>query len=268
MDAVASFLEEQTGSGPSRFLVTGASKRGWTTYLTAAVDERVAAIAPMVFDILNFAPQLELQRASFGGGYSEKLRAYGDRNLFALLESEEGAALREQVDPFAYRERLTLPKLILLGSNDPYWAVDAARLYFHELPGENRLFYAANAGHSLRGQILPTLLAFAHHTLQGQPLPELRWEQVGESLAVRWNAAATEALVWTAHSPTRDFREARWVSEPLHVEGGDRTATPLASPADAGFAARFVEVRFPGRFGSFGLTTEIFVTPASIKQGA
>src|SRR5699024_163789 len=117
MDALTAFLAEESGSGPTRFILTGASKRGWTTWLTAAVDERVLAIAPMVFDILNFHPQLAQQREYFHGGYSPQIRAYEEQDLFSLLESTAGSILADAVDPLSYRDRLTMPKLILLGTN-------------------------------------------------------------------------------------------------------------------------------------------------------
>ena len=36
-----------------RFVIAGASKRGWTTWTTGAVDNRVVAMIPMVMPILN-----------------------------------------------------------------------------------------------------------------------------------------------------------------------------------------------------------------------
>lgn len=49
MDAVQSYTSSR-GREIGSFVVTGASKRGWTTWLTAAIDERVKAIIPMVYD--------------------------------------------------------------------------------------------------------------------------------------------------------------------------------------------------------------------------
>lgn len=266
MDAVTAFLQQETGAGPDEFILTGASKRGWTTWLTAAVDSRVAAIAPMVFDILNFAPQLELQRASFEG-YSEMIRAYEEQNLFALLSTEAGMALGQAVDPFTYRKLLTMPKLILLGTNDPYWSVDAAGLYFADLPGPKHLFYAANAGHRIDSSMNATLLAFVRKTLDGAGMPDLEWEHspANGELTATWDEADGEAWLWTAESSTRDFNTADWTRTRLD---GRQTATAILETPTEGFSARYIEVRFPGKNGddSFGLCTEIVVTPARIKD--
>src|ERR1035441_2065348 len=55
MDATTGFLANLP-DGPvtvKNFAVAGGSKRGWTTWTTAAVDPRVIAIAPIVIDTLN-----------------------------------------------------------------------------------------------------------------------------------------------------------------------------------------------------------------------
>jgi|GEM_PF-3995796 len=66
------------------------------------------------------------------------------------------------LDPYSYRNKLTMPKMIIIGTNDPYWPVDAVKHYFNDLPGENYLHYVANAGHDLNGgqQALRCVSAF------------------------------------------------------------------------------------------------------------
>src|SRR6185295_4925509 len=96
------------GATIRRFVVTGASKRGWTTWLTAAVDSRVAGIMPVVFDNLNFAAQMPNQLRAWGR-YSEQLGDYTERSLQALIGTERGRELVARVDPYAYREALARP---------------------------------------------------------------------------------------------------------------------------------------------------------------
>src|SRR6185436_3553833 len=55
MDAIQEFLASEAGGKLKidQFVVSGGSKRGWTTWLVGAVDKRVIAIMPTVIDALN-----------------------------------------------------------------------------------------------------------------------------------------------------------------------------------------------------------------------
>ena len=67
-------------SNPSQFIVAGGSKRGWTTWTTAAVDPRVIAIIPVVLDELNFVKNRHHQWKAYGG-WSFALEKYWEMNL-------------------------------------------------------------------------------------------------------------------------------------------------------------------------------------------
>ena len=75
------------------------------------------------------------------------LRPYTQPGLPGHVDSEAGRRLLQLVDAYAYRDRLALPKLIVLGTNDRYWTLDALNLYWEDLPGEKHVLYVPNAGH-------------------------------------------------------------------------------------------------------------------------
>jgi PhoPQ-activated pathogenicity-related protein len=147
MDAMQDFLPRQRPIPITGFVVSGASKRGWTAWLTPIVDTRVKAIAPWVYDNLNLAQQLRHQRETWGH-FSGQIAEYTERGLpQRLLAGEPGAvALAAIVDPFSYRHHLTVPKLIILATNDRYWPLEALNLYYDALPGE-RYILCSNREH-------------------------------------------------------------------------------------------------------------------------
>lgn len=297
MDAVQAVAREKLSAEVTGFGVTGSSKRGWTTWLAGAVDSRVVAIAPRVIDTLDFPRQMELQRKSFGG-YSEQIHDYTDRGLPELLGTPKAKALVDIVDPWSYRERFAMPKLIVLGTNDPYWPVDAASVYFDGLPGPKSLHYVPNAGHGLGAGAGEAIAAFWASVLDGKPLPAIEWEMrpearktgeaddagaAGKGAGVGKGAAAGKggkggkgggggqavlrvkaprplrAELWRATSATRDFRKARWSVEPL-PEAGEGAFEARISLPEAGLAAVFARLAYPSPIGGeFALSTTIHV---------
>ena len=136
------------GTGPTdsvKTLALVASAAG----LPALVDARVGGAMPMVIDMLSLERHVELQRASFGG-MSEQLVPYTSRGVEQLFATPRGRELVEIVDPYAYRDQLVQPKVIALGTNDPYWPLESLGLYLDGLEGPRWVSYAPNAGKGCR----------------------------------------------------------------------------------------------------------------------
>ena len=256
MDAVAEFSTKEWKSPTEKFIVGGASKRGWTTWLTAAVDPRVIAITPMVIDTLNFRLQLPHQFKCFGGP-SEQIKPYTDRGLVPLPETPEAQRLWNMVDPWHYRARYTMPKLIVCGNNDRYWSTDAMNLYWDDLPGDKYISYTPNAGHDLTERLpngakgdplraINNVCAFVRHVLIDNPIPKISWKHDDADgqprLTVNAEPAPLQARLWTARSATRDFRESRWESKPLEIREGKIEAR-VDRPAE-GFVAYYADLNY------------------------
>lgn len=270
MDVLEQYAREHWELEIDGFTVSGGSKRGWTTWLTAAVDPRVHAIAPMVIDMLNLSVQMRHQVETFGG-YSEKIHDYTDLKIQERMDTERGAALRRIVDPYAYRERLTMPKLIVLGTNDPFWPVDALRHYWSDLHGPKFISYVPNAGHDLGGDMRRIFggLTAIHHAACGElTLPKLQWE-FDESdntlrLMVRSDQPPAQVQAWTAASPTRDFRPARWSAQPMPVDG-QTYRYQLPAPAE-GYRALFATLSYDHAGVRYDLATTLKVFGASVES--
>lgn len=263
MDAVQEFMESELDTPVSGFLVTGASKRGWTTWLTPAIDNRVKAIAPMVYDNLDLSKQMNHQLETWGE-FSEKIRAYTDRDIPQRLLSREklAADLSAMVDPFAYRRQLTVPKLIIIGTNDRYWPLDALNIYYDELIGEKCIFYVPNAGHGLGAgmdRVIGDIIALFLKTEGRLKFPKLTWETREKKGTVELTVASDikprAVRVWTAKSQTKDFRNAKW--EEFEMSPENQTYTyELKKPA-GGYVAIFGEAAYSEAGGQFFLSTKV-----------
>jgi PhoPQ-activated pathogenicity-related protein len=261
MDAVQAWSKER-GKPAARFIVSGGSKRGWTTWLTGASDDRVIAIAPMVIVMLNLGPQGPNQLKVWGQ-YSEQIHDYVERGLMEKVQTPTGTQLWKMVDPYTYRERLAKPKLLINGTNDRYWTLDALDLYWDGLKGPKYLVELPNAGHSLdknREWAINGLGAFFRHVVTDRSMPRLSWEfeadHDGEAiLTIHARPAPRAARLWTARSQSRDFRESSW--ESAAIKAGD-TITGRVRPPRDGRLALFGELEYEVDGIPYHLTTTFF----------
>lgn len=271
MDAVQQCCQTEWNCSPDRFTVTGASKRGWTTWLVSAVDARVEALAPMVIDVLNMGPQMQHQLFSFGR-YSEQIEEYTRRGIQRQMTSSLGQALTRLVDPYSYRKALTQPKLILLGTNDRYWPLDALNLYWDGLSGEKHVVYVPNRGHKLDDpeRVLGSLAAFHRQAMGKLKLAALDWTleegPPGVQLTIVSDVEPAQVTAWTAAAPTRDFRDAKWEAHPLQKDGSG-WKFQLPRPAQ-GFAALLGEARYDTDGWPYYLSTNVRILSANQDNNA
>lgn len=270
MDAVQEFMASEAGGRAkvARWVVTGGSKRGWATWTTAAVDKRVIAIAPAVIDLLNMEPSF-IHHWRVYGFWAPAIGDYIEHGIMNWWGSEQMNNLMKIVEPYQYRERLTMPKMIINSAGDQFFVPDSWQFYFKDLKGEKYLRYVPNTDHGVtrRSDAAFTISAFYESIVKGWKRPEFDWEVTpeGKTLVVCKDKPAA-VKVWSASNPdARDFRldkigpayKARDV--PLSADG--RYEIAPAAPAK-GFMAYFVELTFKTPGGSdLKVTTGTKVLP-------
>lgn len=136
MDAVTEFWSIKSGPTLAKWVVAGASKRGWTTWTVGACDpKRVIGIIPMVLDELDFVSNIKHHFRAYGG-WSFALDDYYKVNFTANLDHPNVAKMMSIVDPINYVDILTMPKLILSTAGDEFLLPDNNDWYWSKLQGE------------------------------------------------------------------------------------------------------------------------------------
>ncbi|HOL20149.1 MAG TPA: PhoPQ-activated protein PqaA family protein [Candidatus Hydrogenedens sp.] len=260
MDTIQAVQKNSDNHEIKRFILTGGSKRGWTTWLTSATgDPRVIAIAPVVIDVLNMKQQM-LHQLECYGTFSSEIEDYTRLKIPQRMHTPKGEQLLSIVDPYSYRNSMTLPKLIILGTNDPYWTVDSANLYFPDFPPPKYLCYQPNTGHDIHPTGVATLAEFFMTIKNHGTFPTVTWNiSRNNTITVKWDNPQGTAYLWKADSNNRDFRNSKWESMP--IKGKQKAKAKLKPPKD-GWTAYYVEVRFPGSFDNpFSICTQMKVLP-------
>jgi len=99
-----------SASGPN-----GASKRGWTSWLTAVADTRVKAVLPEVYDNLNLFAQMPHQ-VKMWDAYSEMIDDYTEQRLQDKMRTPRGRQMALVLDLLARGRQVGVGKQAV-GSN-------------------------------------------------------------------------------------------------------------------------------------------------------
>lgn len=269
-----------------RFMVTGASKRGWATWTTAAVDKRVVAFAPVVMDLLNLVKNLHHYYRSLGG-WTYAFLSYYLADFTSMIDRPATQMIGDLVDPISYMERYRhKPKLIVSAGGDEFFMIDDTKFYYDKLVGEKYLRMVPNADHKLEGQIdsvFHEIRAFYLSVMKRKTLPVLTWKLEhtprGGRITLKTDTVPHSVQVYhatTLSSKRKDFR--MYVLTPEHpfhptynpIIWFPTNATQLGKTSfvaevdnpKKGWTAFFIEVTYPGlKDSALKFTTETLITP-------
>lgn len=256
----------------TKFIVTGASKRGWAAWLTALSDPDVDVIVPFVMDLLNTRKSLEHMYQSYGKNWPIAFYPYYKQEIDQQTGTDEFARLMTLEDPLSYLNtdmgsRLNIEKYIINASGDDFYVPDNSRFYYDRLPGSKSLRVVPNSTHNgILSVAEQSLITFVNRFQAQQKLPEIT-EKVqgnddeGKVLTVSFSEKPASILRWTARNPAaRDFRYAcdvKYSSVPVSQADGDETLSiPLTTP-DSGWQATYVEATFSDGYVA---TTQVYIT--------
>lgn len=264
LDTVQAVTREK-GLSIDEFVVAGASKRGWTTWLTSAVDKRVKACLPIVIDVLNMEVQMDHHFEAYGR-YSEAVGDYVEKEVFKRFGTPEARKLLDIVDPYTYLNRLNMPKYVLNATGDEFFVLDSSRHYYHDLPGKKMLRCVPNSGHGISADMTTamSLVQFFVGIAEDKPFPAYSWTFENDgSMRVETDGTESTAMLWQATNlEERDFRYfggkgPAWNSTPLTPES-EHTYTVHVERPPQGWTAFLVELTYSS---GLILSTEVGVTP-------
>lgn len=217
MDATTSYIKNTTGATLSRWVTAGASKRGATTWMTGAVgDPRIIGIVPIVFDVLNFRQGVQHMWRTLGN-WTFAFTDYRDMNVTLYLNdgSDNLDVLAAQIDPLAYKENLTMSKLVVDATGDEFFQPQDDDFWWGQLPGENLRMMVDNAEHSMATGALYLITGaevWMKALLDGTPRPSFTWDRAPDGSAItvtvtgQQPVAVVNRMATTLDGYRRDFR--------------------------------------------------------------
>lgn len=308
MTTVQQWAKKTFSHNVERFLIAGASKRGWTTWLAGAADKRVAGIAPIVMDMLNFSRGVAHMPQAYGG-WTFAFKDYCEANITKYIDTPQLDALASVIDPLMYKSHLTMPKLVIDATGDEFFMPDDDYYWWGDLEGDTYRLMAQNAEHSeVTGifELLKGIHGFYDSVILDSKRPSLDWtmDKDGTITAIT-DTQPDQIFLWHANSTTvnqhpgnerRDFRlvvgitptnpckfipvdifghnclnPVIWKSEELtsHQVGDMWQVEGHREQPSTGWVGYFIQFKFPGPVKSeFIFTTQMSIMPNTLPFGS
>ncbi len=258
----ATLLNNLLSSHPTKFILSGGSKRGWASCIAAAADPRIVAIAPRSFAGFDLKALMNTH-----------LEVYGE--LRGVLESLSKSGLTEKIDtplwddfakyydPITVMKRKDLKVMLLLGSNDVLNPLGIERTYQEAYSGNLYIAYVPSATHTSLHSSIEAEIAwrmFLKNIVLETPIPNVisidmfsSNENIDFSVKVNDNGAAIDRIeLWYAYSDTKDFTQVSWNSLMMTENGQNYTASIESKEGE--FIGIFVAV-WPKHAGRMGYVT-------------
>ena len=269
MDAVTAMMASDTGGARKvdKFVVAGGSKRGWTTWLTGAMDDRVVAIVPIVIDVLNADISMRHHFAAYGY-WAPAVGNYVQHGIMERMGHSRLAEIYRLVDPVYYRHRLKMPKYVVNAAGDQFFLPDSSQFYWDLLEAPKYLRYVPNADHGLGGSdAMESITAFYGLVLAGRTPPTFDWifEPDG-NIRVSVLEQPKQVRLWQATNPhARDFRVEtlgeKYESQIVEPDAAGEYVAGVTAPV-SGWTAYFLELTYDvGLPVPLKLTTGVRVVP-------
>ncbi|KAK2192423.1 hypothetical protein NP493_31g00002 [Ridgeia piscesae] len=264
----------------TKFIIAGASKRGWTTWTTTSLDKRVVGQMPMVMSLLRFFKNMQKHQSSLGG-WTFAFQAYYYENITRYMGHPRMKEIVSLVDPYDFIDKYTIPTMMVDGTSDQFFLPDDSHLFFSQIPGPKYMLMLPNRDHSLIPFLdaLAAMKAFAVGVATGFKFPRVSWQLIEtptggkivfNSSDVKPTHISSYAAV-TATADRRDFRanygvKARpsyvfWYQYNVVDEGNGIYVAEFDKP-DKGWLGFLVEAVYKGPFGHpLTLTSEVNIIP-------
>ncbi|KAF2070074.1 hypothetical protein CYY_008600 [Polysphondylium violaceum] len=286
-DAIQAFVKATTPYRVKNFVVAGESKRGWASWLAAAVDTRVKAVIPIVMPILNIIENTNAHFKAYGG-WSFTYDDYFEQGIMTHLNKEPFEALAKLVDPIRFVEQLTVPKYVVNAAGDQYFLPDSATFFWKDLLGQKHLRIHPNGDHyiikSRKAQLVNEIDTYYNNIINKGKMPNFEWSIIPDPTTNTTNMFVNidnkhnelkNIVVYFADTVSKTQRDWRWTTcgtsacfqgiywNPLPVIKLDDnlykyTITP---PVAGGWRGAFFELTFESPYGDLVYTSDFGYAP-------